>query len=269
MAQPLGYVDHGYLKSAAELLAAFKHRTYEKMHIAPHHLVLDVGCGAGADTVPLAGLVPSGGAIGVDFDRAMLARGERHAAEAGVGARVFHVCSDAARLPLPPNAVDSSRSERLFQHLARPELALAEMVRVTKPGGWIAVLDTDHGTWSVDTPETDIERRLTRFKSDRFGHNGYAGRQLYRLFKQAGLVEVSAEILSGYFTDYALCRQMFMLDEVEPAAVEAGVITEDELRRWRASLEAAAKGGYFFCSESMVLSVGRKPDQFRSSALHR
>jgi len=45
---------------------------------------------------------------------------------------------------------------------------------------------------------------------------------------------------------------------VEPAAVKAGVITEEELVRWRASLEAAAANGTFFCSESMVLAVGTK-----------
>jgi hypothetical protein len=124
----------------------------------------------------------------------------------------------------------------------------------------VVVLDTDHGTWSVDSPETDIERRLTRFKTEHFGHNGYAGRQLYRLFRMAGLQDITCEMISGHFTDYALCRFMFLLDQVEPAALQAGVLTPDEMERWRAGLEQAAARGTFFCSESMVLASGRKPE---------
>ena len=259
MANQTGYVNEDYLKAAAVLLRSIKQRTYERMHIHSGDSVLDLGCGAGADIVPLSELVGAQGrVIGVDHDREMLVRARLGVKTAGVQSGLFLVCSDATRLPMFSNPVDSCRSERLFQHLQNPELALAEMLRVTKPGGTVVILDADHGTWSVDTPEKDIERRISRFKADHFGHNGYAGRQLYRLFRQAGLKDVSCEIISGYFTDYELVRLMFMLDEIEPAAVKAGVISEDELIRWCDSLEAAARGGYFFCSESMVLVAGRK-----------
>ncbi len=254
-----GYVNEDYLKYAAELLRSFKQRTYERMEIHSGDSVLDVGCGAGADTVPLRELVGAHGrVIGVDYDREMLVRARLGAEAAGAEDGVLHVCSDATCLPLFSGSFEACRSERLFQHIPHPETALAEMLRVTKPGGHVVVLDTDHGTWSVDTPEKDIERRLSRFKADHFGQNGYAGRQLYRLFRQAGLKDVKCEIISGYFTNYELVRFMFMLDEVEPAALKAGVISGEELIRWRDSLETAARGGYFFCSESMVLAVGRK-----------
>jgi len=230
------------------------------MQIVPGTAVLDVGCGAGADTIPLAGLAGTAGKVaGVDHDREMVRRARLAAEAQGVSGNVIHVCADASNLPFPSNSFEACRSERLFQHLPHPQTALAEMVRVTKPGGRLVVMDTDHGTWSVDTPERDIERRITRFKADHFGHNGYAGRQLFGLLRKAGLQEVTCEVISGYFTNYELVRFMFMLDEVEPAAVKAGVINEEELIRWRTSLEAAAAAGTFFCSESMLLVVGRKP----------
>ena len=254
-----GYVNEDYLRAAAELLRPFKQRTYERMQVRPGDKVLDVGCGTGADLAPLKELVGAHGLVtGIDYDRNMLVRANLAAKSAGVEEGLLHVCSDATHLSLIPDLFDACRSERLFQHLQRPEFALAEMLRVTKPGGRVVVLDTDHGTWSVDTPEKDIERRLSRFKADHFGYNGYAGRQLYRLFKQAGLKDVSCEIISGYFTNYKLVRFMFLLDEVEPAALKAGIINEEELLRWHTSLETAAQGGYFFCSESMVLASGRK-----------
>ena len=259
MPKQVGYVNEDYLKAAAGLLRSFKQTTYERMQIHSGDYVLDVGCGSGADTIPLKGLVGiHGHVVGVDYDREMLSHAQTGVKEPGDGGQVYHICSDATSLPLISNSFDSCRSERLFQHLLHPELAVSEMLRVTKPGGRVVVLDTDHGTWSVDTSYKDIERRITRFKAESFGHNGYAGRQLYRLFRQAGLKDVTCEIVSGYFTDYELVRFMFMLDEVEPAAVKAGVVSEEELALWRASLETAARSGYFFCSESMVLAAGRK-----------
>ena len=256
-----GYVNEEYLKAAAVLLRSIKQRTYDRMQIHAGHSVLDVGCGAGADIGPLSELVGSKGLVfGVDHDREMLVRARLAAQKAGVQSGLSLICSDGIHLPIVTGSVDACRSERLFQHVQHPDLVLAEMLRVTKPGGRLVILDADHGTWSVDSPEKDIERRISRFKADHFGHNGYAGRQLYRLFVQAGLKDVTCEIISGYFTDYDLVRFMFMLDEVEPAAVKAGVISEGELIRWRDSLEAAARGGYFFCSESMVLVTGRKQE---------
>jgi ubiquinone/menaquinone biosynthesis C-methylase UbiE len=256
---PLGYVDQNYLKTAADLLHPIKLRTYEQMQISAGARLLDVGCGSGADTIPLAEKVGAGGrVVGVDNDRNMIVRAASAARGTNAQTQVIHICAEATRLPLRSNYFQASRSERLFQHLPSPELVLGEMVRVTQPGGRVVVLDTDHGTWSVDTSERDIERRITRFKTEYFGHNGYAGRQLYRLFRQADLEDVTCEMISGYFTDYALVRLLFMLDEVEPAAVKAGVISPDELGRWRASLSSAAASGSFFCSESMVLAAGRK-----------
>ncbi len=259
MSKQPGYVNEDYLKAAAKLLRSFKQRTYDRMQIHPGDSVLDVGCGAGADMISLKTLVgPYGRVVGVDYDREMLSHAKVGAEAAGGGEHLFHICSDVMNLPLLSNVFDSCRSERLFQHLPQPEPAFAEMLRVTKPGGRVVVLDADHGTWSVDTPYKDIERRITRFKAENYGHNGYAGRQLYRLFRQAGLKDIICEIISGYFTDYELVRFMFMLDEVEPAVVKAGVVSQEELALWRSSLETAARNGYFFCSESMVLVAGQK-----------
>jgi ubiquinone/menaquinone biosynthesis C-methylase UbiE len=260
MAYPKGYVYSQNLQIWAERLKADKLRTYELMHIQPGDHVLDVGCGPGVDTISLAQVVgPTGQVVGVDHDAAMLAEASQRAVQAGVAGWVHYFQGEAFSLPFATGIFDACRSERLFQHLVNPALALAEMVRVTRPSGWVVVLDTDWGTRSIDTDEVEIERRLARFETEHMNHNGYAGRQLYRLFKQQPLADIVLEMRPFSSTSYALIRQGMQLEDCEAKALAAGVVTEEELRRWRRSLEQAEGEGVFFCSLMMTLAAGRRP----------
>ena len=229
------------------------------MQIQPGYKVLDVGCGPGTDTIALGQIVGSTGqASGVDYDAAMVAEANQRAENSGVSAWVKHQQADATALPWEANEFDACRSERLFEHLFNPEQALAEMGRVTKPGGWVVVLDTDWGSLSTDTEETDIERRLARVLAERCLHNGYSGRQLCRFFKRRNLEDITSEMFPTFVTSYALARQIATLDKIEKEAVAAGIITEQELERWHISLERADTEGVFFGGVSMVLVGGRK-----------
>lgn len=258
MAQPKGYVDPEYLRVAGEYLGQLKQRTYASMQIETGHHVLDVGCGPGSDTISLAQLVGATGHVsGVDYDAAMVAEAERRAEQAGVSGWTQHHQADATALPFESGYFDSCRSERLFQHLLEPSRALAEMSRVTKSAGRVVVLDADWGSCGIDTSEVDIERRLMRFHTE-MCHNGYAGRQLVRLFKEQGLTDSTFEVFAIPVTDYPLARQMWNFDRMEQEALAAKVITEAELQRWQASLAQAAADGMFFGYACLVLVAGRK-----------
>jgi ubiquinone/menaquinone biosynthesis C-methylase UbiE len=244
----------------AERLRADKERTYELMQVQLGDHVLDVGCGPGVDIIPLAQLVgPAGRVVGIDHNAARIAEANQRAAQTGLTASVHHYQSDALSLPFKAGAFAACRSERLFQHLLNPAAALAEMVRVTRPGGWVVVLDTDWGTLSIDTEETEIERRLARFETEHMRQNGYAGRQLYRLFMRQPLVDMVLEMRSDYTTDYALARQVMQLDNCEARALQAGMVGVEELQRWQRRLAQAEAEGIFFCSLTMMLIAGRKP----------
>ena len=260
MTQPKGYVNIDYLQVTGKFVKHLKQRTYTLMQIQSGQKILDVGCGPASDTISLASLVGQTGQVfGVDSDQAMIDEAEQRADKSGVGAWVKHQCADSGSLPFDTNTFDACRSERLFQHLLNPRQTLSEMVRVTKTGGWIVVLDTDWGTFSVDTEEVDIERRLARVHAERGLHNGYSGRQLYRLFKQQKLTDITVEAHPLLVTDYVFTRQGALLDETEHIALTTGVVTEEELQRWRMSLEAAASSGVYFSTVNQVLAVGRKP----------
>ncbi len=252
-----GYVDIAYLELAAECARQDKQLSYAAMRLQSGYRVLDVGCGPGTDTLRLARLVGgTGRVIGVDYDPEMLAEANRRAAAAGLEDRVQHLLADAADLPFEENSFNAARSERLFQHLANPAAALAEMVRVTRPGGWIVVLETDYSTLSIESEETDLERRLARLAAEQV-RSGYAARQLYRLFLQQRLASVSVEIRPQQFTSYALVRAGW-LDAVERSALERNHISEEELDRWHRSLERLEQQGAFFASLNHLLVAGRK-----------
>ncbi len=260
MASPLGYVDRDYLECAAQLLRAPKEDSYAWMRVLPGHSVLDLGCGPGIDTLALAERVGSTGrVVGIDRDPAMLREAAHRAEAAHLGKRVVHQLADARQLPLRSGSFDASRSERLFQHLPDPATALAELARVTRRGGWIVVLDTDWGTLSLHSREIEIERRLARVHADHLLHNGYAGRKLYHLFQRRGIVELQVAVYPVYALDLASVRVLAVLDEVEAKAVDLGVLTPDELRRWRASLQALEEENGVFFTLTLVMVAGRKP----------
>jgi ubiquinone/menaquinone biosynthesis C-methylase UbiE len=259
MSQAKGYVDPEFLRVSGNLLNHIKQRSYALMQIQPGHKVLDLGCGPGTDTIPLAPLVGVNGKVmGADYDEAMISEAEQRAELAGVNTWVSHLRVDAMSLPFETDYFDSCRSERLFQHLLNPAQALSEMTRVTKLGGWVIVLDTDWGSLSTDSDETDIERRLARFVAESSLHNGYSGRKLYRLFKQQNLVDISFEVFPVATPSYTLARMGTQAERIEQEALKAGVISAKELNRWQASLEQADSEGIYFCSVNVMLFAGRK-----------
>jgi ubiquinone/menaquinone biosynthesis C-methylase UbiE len=259
MADEQGYMgDTPYLETAARFLREEKQLTYTAMHLQPGQRVLDVGCGPGVDTIALAVLVGASGSVdGVDADPTLVAEAERRASVAGLHGRVQHHVADALALPFDAQTFDAVRSERLFQHLSDPRAALAEMLRVTRPGGWIVVLDTDYSSFTVDSEQTDLERRLALAAAQSV-RSSYVARQLYRMFTDQGLADLSVTVRPVTFTSYAAARGA-LLDLIEPGALASGIVTEEQLHAWHAELEQADACNAFFACTNMILVSGCKP----------
>jgi ubiquinone/menaquinone biosynthesis C-methylase UbiE len=259
MTHPLGYVEPRYLEAIGEYLRPLKERSYAAMNIQLGHHVLDSGSGTGIDTLALARLVgPLGRVVGVDFDPDMVAAARARAERANIDGWVEHITGDVTSLPFEDGTFHASRCDRLFQVLPDPSQALAEMVRVTRRGGWVVAIDTDWGTLSIHTDEVELERKLARVQAESVRPNGYIGRQLYGLFNSHGLTDVSVEMVTNIASDYAGARIGYGLDRLERAALQMGALTAEELKRLRESFERADSRGAFFSSVGMMLAVGRK-----------
>jgi len=95
---------------------------------------IDVGCGAGALALALAPLVYD--VVGVDQVAALLELARERAP-----ANARFVEGDATNLPFDNASFDLAGTLRTLHHVRRPELVLAELTRITRPGGRVLVID--------------------------------------------------------------------------------------------------------------------------------
>lgn len=250
--------DEQYLMVTARVLSHVKARTYQLMRLEEGQHVLDVGCGPGIDTLALSRRVGAlGRVVGVDRDAAMVAAANLNCARAGVQEYVQHYQFDAASLPFDSGSFAACRSERMLQHVDEPKAVLSEMARLTRPKGWVVVADTDWGTMSFDTNENNIERRLVQFAAEHSHPSGFAGRQLYRLFRTVGLTDITAETFVMHSTRLSHFEAAVNVKAIGRAAVAAGALTEQELGRFYADIEANERNDAVFGSVNMVLVSGR------------
>jgi SAM-dependent methyltransferase len=249
-----------YLRAAAAnpVIRELKRRSYELLRVGEGSRVIDVGCGPGIDTSELGLLVgPTGQVVGIDQDAAMIAAADAEARRVGVSGWTRHQVAAGTALPFAPASFDAARCERVFQHLADPgpALALAELRRVTRPGGRIAVADTDWGTLSIDLDDVELERRITRLHVSRFW-NGFAGRRLRRLFVMQGLPPTDVE---AFVVLLELPALLELLSATEQYALATGAVSPDEWRRWRQGLWLTDAAGAHFAQLNVILVASIVP----------
>jgi arsenite methyltransferase len=110
--------------------------------LKPGEIVLDVGCGAGLDSLLAARAVgPSGRVIGLDLLEEMCERGRTHAKEAGVDGWTEFVQGEMEDIPLPDASVDVVISNGVINLSPRKSRVLAEIRRVLRPDGRLSVAD--------------------------------------------------------------------------------------------------------------------------------
>jgi ubiquinone/menaquinone biosynthesis C-methylase UbiE len=103
--------------------------------------VIDLGCGAGIDTLLAARLVsPGGSAIGLDTLPEMLEQAEANARDGAV-ANVEWLRGELESIPLPDASVDVAISNGVLNLSPRKGRAMSEIFRVLRPGGRISLAD--------------------------------------------------------------------------------------------------------------------------------
>jgi arsenite methyltransferase len=122
--------------------------------LAPGERVLDLGCGAGTDSLVAAQMVGEHGSVtGIDMTREMLAKARAAAAELGATNAEF-VEAEAERLPFADGAFDVVISNGVIDLIPDKDAVFAELHRVLAPGGRVQIADV-----TIQNPVSDEGRR--------------------------------------------------------------------------------------------------------------
>jgi ubiquinone/menaquinone biosynthesis C-methylase UbiE len=213
------------------LIQQLKRRPLDICPVGAGDEVLDVGCGLGHEVRRLAELVgPQGRVVGIDASPVMITEARRRAA--GLTLSITFEVGDACHVAFADNSFELCRTERVLRYLDRPQAALEEAVRVTRPGGSVLAFDFDSDSTVVDAPDAVLMRRIAEVLDAAVPHP-WIGRQLLGLFQRAGLHDIRvvphAVCLSGA-AGFAAYEQLNRgtIDR----AMHAGQVTPGEVAAW-------------------------------------
>ena len=251
---PTSFVQFMDTSHAQPTAQSYKQAIMEQLAVKTGATILDVGCGIGQDALDLAQAVgPHGRVIGIDSSETMLQEARARAAQTQLP--VEYVLADATHLPFADASFDGCQASRVLGHLREPKLAVAEMVRVVRPGARVVVADGDMDLIAIDIPDRALARKVIHAACDLMVP-GWLGRQMPRLFQQAGLSNIRVE---GRLMplDYAFFQLAFR--GVLQRAQAADSISEEELTCFWKTLEQAEQEQHFFARVGGFVVSGRKP----------
>jgi len=158
--------------------------------------ILDAGCGTGEIAFRLAGLYPRAEVLGVDIVETHLSlarsRSEPH------GARVRFENRSVYDLGLPDRSFDLVVCRHLLQAIPHPEQVLAELARVTGPGGRLHLIAEDYGMIHFQKRVLDPQdfwHDGPRAFGAATGTDLLVGRRAFSLLRAMGLKEIAVEYI--------------------------------------------------------------------------
>ena len=233
----------GAADSAAYLLA----------HLRAGTDLLDVGCGPASITADLAERVAPGRVVALDAAAGALEAARKTLHERRLSEQVEVTSGDVMALPFEDASFDVVHAHQVLQHLADPVGALAEMRRVTRPGGIVAVRDAVYSamTWFPEPAGMEQWRSVYTATARANGGEPDAGSRLLSWAREAGFADVTASASTWCYTtptDRAWQSQTWAqrcLTSFGPQAVELGLADGSDLetmaqawRQWGASEDA-------------------------------
>jgi ubiquinone/menaquinone biosynthesis C-methylase UbiE len=222
-------------------------------HLQPGMSLLDIGCGPGTITTDLARLVAPGQVVGIDAAAEVVEQAREHGRTAE-GISVEFEVGDVFALRFPNATFDVAHAHQVLQHLTDPVAAMVELRRVLRPGGVLAVRDSDYGAffWAPADPMLERWVQLYLQVTERNGHRARIGPTLLGLARQAGFDDITVSSSTWTFADSetrawwgGLWADRVRYTRLAEQAVSYGFSTTDELEeiaqaflRWSVSPDA-------------------------------
>jgi SAM-dependent methyltransferase len=198
----MSYV-HGYDERANERLDDQARTLVELLHADTSYpagsLVLEAGCGVGAQTVTLAQRSPAAQFVSIDDEPTSVAAARLRVEAAGL-ANVELREADIFALPLAPASFDHVFVCFVLEHLDRPVEALTLLRELLKPGGTMTVIEGDHGS-TYFHPDSAAAHEAIQCQVElqrAAGGDSNIGRRVYPLLVEGGFDAVRVRPLMVY-----------------------------------------------------------------------
>jgi SAM-dependent methyltransferase len=147
--------------------------------------VLEIGSGTGAVTRFFASLPQVSAALGVDPSPVFIAKARELA---GLRQNLSFEEGDGRALASEDRSFDVVIFHTALCHIPEPEAALAEALRVLRPGGWLAIFDGDYASTSIATGDFDPLQCCADAVVDGLVHDRWLMRRLPAMLRSAGFL---------------------------------------------------------------------------------
>jgi SAM-dependent methyltransferase len=218
--------------------------------------IVEVGCGSGAIARWLASYVKGANPItAVDVNAYLLSEAEALTRAAGLGDAITYGIGDAEALPLPADNFDVTLSCTVMEEVNADRM-LAELVRITRPGGRIGVVvrAIDMVPWmNVDLPD-EVRHAAERVAGAGADDDGCADASLYRRFVAAGLRDLVMGPQYGADTAQRSPDRLRLF----VGRVAQG-LAADDAHAFRESVKQATSSGSMVWAEAYHCAVGTRP----------
>jgi ubiquinone/menaquinone biosynthesis C-methylase UbiE len=221
------------LQRQAEELLPDSSALLDRVGLRAGDCAIDLGCGPrGVIDLLAARVAPGGRVVGLDADPAHVAMASEFAARRGLS-EVEVVRGDARHSGLESGSFDLVHGRTLLVTVPQPEDVLREMVRLARPGAWVAGLEPDTQAAICYPPHPAFDR-LCEIFTVAFSRNGadpHFGRRMAALYRQAGLEDVTVEVRATVYPPGHSRRTIRadLVRSLHPHIVELGLAEQHEL----------------------------------------
>ncbi len=252
-----------HLVAQAEVYESEANELLDSVGLQPGAHAIDVGCGVLGILHLLALRVGRGGrVVGLDREPRILELARALAKQRGVAAELIE--GDATQIGLEAESFDFVHARTLLLNVADPEAALAEMIRLAKPGGVVAVQEPDSAGWVCDPPHPSWEvlRSAVTGAYRASGKDFDIGRRTARMLGNAGLdhidVRVTARVTKpgDYYQTFLPTLVALVADQI----VAGGAVNTEQLDAHAVALRAHLSApGTITCQPLIWQAWGTKP----------
>lgn len=226
--------------------------------------VVDLGCGPIGILNLLAERVGEEGTVlGIDREPRFVEMARNVIAERNL-TEVQVIEADATGTSLPDNSFDLVHARLVLLHRREPGSLISEMLRLARPGGWLAVQELDAMSFVCEPPHPAWTRlwNAVVVVGTELGIDVNVGRRAPGMLRAAGLEDVQAEVHTRLVRpgEYGRTHLLSIVTGMRDRILQRGLLTQSELMDQMGAVEEHVQSpATLVVRELLVQAWGRKP----------